>query len=88
MLASVCSTRSQQSTAGAAVGRGFDWNSLIRRGIYFARGRHRGAAEGRGMGVAGAAGIGIADSVPGPWGASSDCNQIYTQISIIFELLL
>ena len=58
MLASACSTRSQQSTAGQAAGPGVFWNALIRREIYFPIARHRGAVEGR-MGGAGAAGIGI-----------------------------
>jgi len=65
MLASACSTRSQQSTAGQAAGRGFCWNALIRREIYFPIARHRGEAEGRGMGVAGAADIGICGCCPG-----------------------
>ena len=47
MLASNCSTRSQQSTCGEAVGRGVCWNALIRREKYFPIARHQGAAEGR-----------------------------------------
>ena len=64
MLASACSTRSQQSTAGQAAGRGIAWNALIRRGIYFPIARHRGAAEGR-NGRAGLRVKGFADTVPG-----------------------
>jgi hypothetical protein len=47
MLASACSTRRQQSTAGQAAGWGFFRNALIKREIYFPIARHRGAAEGR-----------------------------------------